>query len=74
MELVFVRHARPVRESNTDKIADPGLSELGTWQVDRLADWLAHEHFDAIVASPKARAIETVRPVAETLDVELEDE
>jgi broad specificity phosphatase PhoE len=72
MELIFVRHARPVTEINTDRIADPGLSELGAWQVDQLTAWLAHEEFDAVVTSPKARATQTVRPTADAKGLSIE--
>ncbi|MGI9601314.1 MAG: histidine phosphatase family protein [Acidimicrobiales bacterium] len=60
MQVILVRHAQPVAEINTDTIADPGLSDLGRWQADRLHDWLAHESIDAVVTSPKKRAIDTV--------------
>jgi probable phosphoglycerate mutase len=69
MELVLVRHAQPVRvdEGEVDGAADPGLSEHGTVQARRLADWLAHETFDAVVTSPLRRARETAAPLADAL-------
>ncbi len=70
MDLVIVRHAEPVRveahETNGNP-ADPQLTERGRTQADRLADWLRHEHFDAILVSPKRRAIETAAPIAHAL-------
>jgi probable phosphoglycerate mutase len=60
MQLILVRHAQPVRAHNPEGPADPGLSELGRWQAQRLCDWLAPEPIDHIVTSPKRRAIETV--------------
>lgn len=67
MELIVVRHARPETAVDVDGIADPGLDEIGKWQAERLSDWLRHEHIDAVVTSPKARAIETVRPLIASL-------
>jgi broad specificity phosphatase PhoE len=63
MQLILVRHAQPNREHNPEGPADPGLSELGKWQAERLCQWLAVEPIDHIVTSPKRRAIETVRSV-----------
>jgi probable phosphoglycerate mutase len=72
MELILVRHALPRRVENASGVADPGLQELGHEQSRRLADWLAHEEIDHIVASPKRRAIETAAPLAERLGIEPE--
>lgn len=66
MQLILVRHGHPLLERNTDRIADPGLSELGWWQAERLMDWLGHEPIDAVVTSPKRRAIETVQPLIDS--------
>lgn len=63
MELIIVRHGRPLIAADVDGIADPGLDEIGKWQAERLAQWVAHEEIDAVVTSPKARAIETVAPL-----------
>ena len=61
MHLIFVRHGQPVAEVNTDgTIANPGLSELGRWQSERLSQWLSYEPIDHIITSPKLRAQETV--------------
>ncbi|WP_419845110.1 histidine phosphatase family protein [Candidatus Poriferisocius sp.] len=72
MQIVFIRHGQPEREWNTDKVADPGLSELGKWQSERLADWLEHEPIDHIISSTKRRAVETVEPLAARLGMEIE--
>ncbi len=66
MELIVVRHGRPETEVDVDGIADPGLDAIGRWQATRVSQWLAHEAVDAIVTSPKARAIETVAPLMAT--------
>lgn len=76
MQIVLIRHGQPLREWNTDTVADPGLSELGKWQAERLADWLEHEPFDHVISSTKRRAIETIEPLAGRLglDMELEED
>jgi 2,3-bisphosphoglycerate-dependent phosphoglycerate mutase len=63
VQLLLVRHGHPLIERNDDRIADPGLSELGAWQSMRLVEWLRHEPIDAVITSPKRRAIDTVRPL-----------
>lgn len=67
MEVVLVRHGRPLTERRRSGIADPGLDPYGEWQAERVSAWLAHEPVDAIVTSPKARAIETVEPLMKRL-------
>jgi broad specificity phosphatase PhoE len=65
MNLVWVRHAEPERiESGSGVPANPSLTERGRAQAVRLAEWLAHEHVDAVLSSPQRRAIETAEPVA----------
>lgn len=72
MEVIIVRHGRPVIDRRVDgTIADPTLDEHGDWQAERVSSWLAHEDIDAIIASPKARAIDTVRPLADALGMEI---
>ena len=70
-EFVVVRHGRPLTERRESGSADPSLDEFGRWQAERVCAWLAHEPVDAVVASPKARAIETVQPLVDLLDVPL---
>jgi probable phosphoglycerate mutase len=67
VDLVFVRHARPVRHDVVEGRADPGLSEEGREQARRLARWLAPERIDSLLASPARRALETARPLARLL-------
>lgn len=57
-----MRHGRPQTAVEVDGIANPGLDEIGKWQAERVSAWLAHEPVDAVVTSPKARAIETIEP------------
>lgn len=69
MDLVFVRHAQPMRHDVVEGRADPGLSEHGHEQARRLARWLAPERIDALYASPARRTIETARPLAERVGI-----
>jgi broad specificity phosphatase PhoE len=74
MELLLVRHALPARIERDDGTpADPHLAGLGHLQVAALAEFLAGESDPAaaVYASPMRRALETARPVAERLGVEL---
>ncbi|MDQ6649675.1 MAG: histidine phosphatase family protein [Actinomycetota bacterium] len=72
MELVFVRHALPVRIDAAEGPADPGLAALGQQQAVRLASALIDEHVDVIVTSPQRRAVETAAPLAERLGLAVE--
>ncbi|MEM9464756.1 MAG: histidine phosphatase family protein [Actinomycetota bacterium] len=70
-EFIVVRHGRPLTERLEQGIADPSLDDFGRWQAHRVCAWLGHEAIDAVVSSPKARAIETVRPLADALDLRI---
>jgi probable phosphoglycerate mutase len=74
MDLVFVRHAEPVRTpaGTVSGPADPGLTPLGFEQTRRLAAWLACESIDAVLSSPMRRARETAEPVAAALGLDTE--
>jgi probable phosphoglycerate mutase len=69
MELLFIRHALPVRvdEGHGAAPADPALAPRGVEQAAALAEWLATEEVDAVWTSPMRRALETAAPVAERL-------
>ena len=76
MDLLWIRHAEPERiAGGTGVPANPGLTERGQQQAQRLADWLAHEHVDVVLSSPQRRAQETAGPVAAAhgLDVVIHD-
>lgn len=60
MELLLVRHAAIDADAEPRR-ADPPLSELGRAQARALAAMLEGERFDACLASPLARAVETAR-------------
>ena len=65
MELIFVRHALPERQTLDNAPADPGLSSVGIAQAAALGEWLAREPIDVIVRSPARRAGETAAPLAQ---------
>ncbi|MGE2716044.1 histidine phosphatase family protein [Mycolicibacterium litorale] len=74
MQLLLVRHALPLR-SEPGEGSDPVLSEEGVEQAKRLPDALARFPIARLVSSPQRRAIQTARPVADALglDVEVDD-
>lgn len=65
MELIFVRHGWPERQTLDNSPADPGLSSVGFAQAAALGKWLAREQIDEIVRSPARRARETAAPLAQ---------
>jgi broad specificity phosphatase PhoE len=67
VHVILVRHGRPEIIVDSPTIADPDLDEIGRWQAERLTAWLACEKIDAVVTSPKARAIQTAAGTAERL-------
>ena len=70
MELILVRHARPEHIENADGPADPPLTDVGHRQARAVAGWLASEHFDALYASPMARARQTAEPLSRLVGME----
>jgi alpha-ribazole phosphatase len=67
MRLVLVRHAE-TEESARGRCygsLDVGLSGVGKTQCARLAQGLAAQRLAAVVSSPRARALETARAIAE---------
>jgi broad specificity phosphatase PhoE len=67
--IIFVRHAEQVR----DQSEDPSLSEAGSRRVAELTRQLVDADvvtgIDAIYATPLRRSEETVRPLADALDL-----
>ena len=74
MDLLLIRHAEPVRiaPGSSPVPADPGLTEPGRAQAERLASWLAYEPIDAVLSSPLRRAGETAKVVGNALGVDVE--
>ena len=61
-ELLLLRHALPLSGHS-----DPGLSDVGRAQANRLAQWLTGSGIDAVVTSPLRRARETAAPIEAAL-------
>jgi broad specificity phosphatase PhoE len=74
MELVLVRHALPVRIDATPDggPADPGLSERGREQAERVVPALAADEVTAVYTSPLLRARETAAPLSAALGMQPE--
>jgi broad specificity phosphatase PhoE len=72
VEIVFVRHALPLRIDATPDgtPADPELAERGLEQAGRVAAALAGDEVDALYTSPLRRAVTTAVPLAEALGLE----
>ncbi|BBX67844.1 histidine phosphatase family protein [Mycolicibacterium psychrotolerans] len=71
MQLLLVRHALPLR-SEPGEGSDPRLSDEGVAQAARLPDALARFPITRLVSSPQVRAVETGRPLADTLGLPIE--
>ncbi|MCU1366974.1 MAG: hypothetical protein JWL72_579 [Ilumatobacteraceae bacterium] len=63
MEIVLVRHGEPEWVVDGLNIDHPRLTERGRRQAALMADALAGETFDEIIASPLQRARETAMPL-----------
>ena len=71
MELLFIRHALPLRVEGFEGPADPELSEAGHHQARYLAEYLSFERIHSIYASPLRRAVQTAEPVAAKQSIEV---
>ena len=73
MELLLIRHARPVRdEAQEGGSADPVLAEVGHLQAEATAEYLTAEGIDHIVSSSMKRALQTAEPLAGRLGLAIE--
>jgi probable phosphoglycerate mutase len=72
VELLLIRHGETRRAEPDTGPADPGLTERGHAQAERLAKWLSlHEHLDHVVTSPLLRARQTAAPLGARLELEV---
>jgi probable phosphoglycerate mutase len=68
VEIAFVRHAQPAWIADGVGVLDPGLTEIGTTQADRVAAGLADDRpWDELIVSSAIRAERTAAPVAAAL-------
>ena len=83
MDVLLIRHAESANNAlwardpdafTSSRTHDPPLTDLGFEQADLLARHLAERgaRIDRLVASPMLRAIQTARPLAAALGLELE--
>ena len=73
MELLLIRHARPVRdEAPEGGSADPVLAAVGHLQAEATAEYLTAEGIDHIVSSSMKRALQTAEPLADRLGLAIE--
>ena len=74
MELLIIRHARPVAEirSEGEGSADPPLSPVGIKQAEVTAEFLKSQGVQHAVSSTMLRAIQTAEPFAKQTGLEVE--
>lgn len=71
MNLVLIRHARPLAVTAVEGRADPSLSEEGHAQAARLATALTALGVDALYSSPLQRTLETAAPTVAATGLEV---
>ncbi|MFC8381360.1 histidine phosphatase family protein [Nocardia sp. NPDC057272] len=69
MQLILVRHAQPERVVGDTIAADPGLTDIGKLQAERVPAALAPHDIVRIVSSPQRRARDTALPTATARDL-----
>lgn len=72
MDLIIVRHGRPLRVEGTEGSADPPLTDIGMQQAEATARFLLQEPIDHVVTSPMLRARQTAAPLADALGIDAE--
>lgn len=67
--ILLIRHGQSENNalSESQRVPDPGLTELGHRQARRLADAIRRFPVTQLYCSPFRRALETTRPCSETL-------
>ncbi len=78
MELLIIRHARPVAETRSEGegSADPPLSPIGIKQAEATAEFLKSQGIQHVVSSTMTRAIQTAEPfsILSGLKIEMIDD
>ena len=65
MQLFLVRHGESANNARDEsqRVCDPGLTELGAEQVEYLGPWSAAVSPDILITSPFLRALKTMVPI-----------
>lgn len=73
--ILLIRHALcdPVGKAIAGRAPGVSLNEIGRGQAERLAERLAELPVDAVYSSPLERALETARPIADRLRLEVRE-
>lgn len=72
VDLIIVRHGRPLRVEGAETSADPPLTDIGHEQAAATARLLLREPIDHVVTSPMTRARQTAQPLADALGIDAE--
>ena len=74
MELLIIRHARPIAEirSEGEGSAGPPLSPIGMKQAEATAEFLKDQGIQHVVSSTMLRAIQTAEPFSKQTGLEVE--
>lgn len=70
MQLILVRHARPVRMEGAEGQPDPPLGDVGSTQVKALGAHLSREMVSSVYTSPLLRARETAEILARPFNLD----
>ena len=70
IRLRIVRHGEPAWEVDGFAVDDPGLTDQGVREIRALRERISEEHFDSVYVGPLRRAMETARPLGDTLGLE----
>ena len=67
MKLYIIRHAQSENNARPDheRVEDPGLTEVGIQQANRLAEWSKSLQLTRLFCSPFLRTLLTTSPIAE---------
>lgn len=68
MDLFLIRHAQSANNAKPEsqRVEDPGLTEIGDRQAEALARWLPELGLTRLITSPFRRTLLTTRPAAQS--------
>lgn len=66
-QILLIRHGQSANNAKpeSERIADPGLTDIGTKQALATAQWLKAAKVSLLYCSPFLRSLESIRPAAE---------